>query len=324
MQRPTYITGDYRISKFFNNGSRLVCGTSGLGGVRTGADETGSTDIMLYALERGIRVFDTAPSYSNAQECLGKALKRWNGPLPFISTCVGRLKAGEADEVIVDYRPGMMRKRLVESLDIMGIEKVDLLFLSEPNRIPSDRMDEILDTLKGFREEGLTDSLGIGGNPPGQFYRYVKKEHFDVLSGCHKLNACNLDGLRDYIPLIKQEGIGFYNASVLHMALLGSRLEQFSRERPDSARITNKDVDTAVLASRIAARNNLTLSGMAIRFALSMEESDRVVIGPGKMGQMKEAIDSWEAGPLVENIFNEVIDNIIKFDRQAATKHKQL
>ncbi|HUS87059.1 MAG TPA: aldo/keto reductase [Bacteroidales bacterium] len=316
MQRPTYITGDHSISKYFNNGPRLVCGTSGLGGVCGKTDEAESIDIMLYALERDVRAFDTAPSYNNAQEYLGKTLKRWNGPLPFISTRVGRLKAEKAEDEILDYRPEIMRKSLLESLDLMGIGKIDLLFLHEPYRVPPDKMDEILDTLKGFKEEGLTDFVGLGGNPPIEFHRYVRKENFDVLSGWLKLNACNLDALKIDIPLIKREGIGYYNASVLHAALLGTRLEQYSRERPNSASITNKDVDTAVMASRIAARNRLTLPGMAFRFALSMEESDRVVIGTRKMYQMKEAIDSWNAGPLPEKIFNEIIDNILKFDRQ--------
>jgi len=64
--KPTYITGDYSKSLAFNNQSRLVYGTSALGGVWGKVDQRDSIDSLLYAFENGISVLDTAPSYSNA------------------------------------------------------------------------------------------------------------------------------------------------------------------------------------------------------------------------------------------------------------------
>jgi aryl-alcohol dehydrogenase-like predicted oxidoreductase len=309
--RPTYIKGDYTRSRYFKNGSRLVCGTYGLGGSGGEVDEGESTDIILYALDRGVRVFDTAPSFGNAQHYLGRALDRWSGPKPFISTRVGRLKADEMDKEIFEYSPATMRQSLEESLELIGLEKADLLFLDRPDRIPLDRIDEIIDTLKGFKKEGLVDMLGISGDPEGGVYKYIKKENFEVMSGLHQLNACNLDAMLYNIPLLKTEGIAYYNSSVLHMALLGSKLEQYSRERPDTKWIRNRDVDIAVMSTRIASKNNLSISSMALRYAFSILEADRVVLGARKMHQMEEALDCWEDGLLTEDVFNDVTDNII-------------
>ncbi len=93
MITPTYIHDDFRKNGRFNGGSRLVLGTSGLGGVWGPVDEKESIKAILYALEQGVEVIDTAPSYNKAQEYLGKALQRWNGKRPFISTKIGRLQA---------------------------------------------------------------------------------------------------------------------------------------------------------------------------------------------------------------------------------------
>ena len=112
--KPTYIKGDYKKSSFFNNQSRLVVGCSGLGGVWRPIEEKDAVETLMYALENGVSVFDTAPSYNKSQQYLGKALKQWTGKKSFISTKVGRLKADKAEDCIVDYSPETMRKSVIK------------------------------------------------------------------------------------------------------------------------------------------------------------------------------------------------------------------
>ena len=157
--KPTYIKKDYKKSTFFNNQSRLVLGCSGLGGVWRPIKEKDATDIVLHALENNVRVFDTSPSYNKSEEFLGKALKLWSGEKPFISTKVGRLKADRAEDTIVDYSTETMRKSVYESLETLGIDQIDLLFLHEPHLVPVERMDEIMDCLNAFKKEGIVKSL---------------------------------------------------------------------------------------------------------------------------------------------------------------------
>jgi len=199
MQKPTYID-NYRTATAFQNGGRLVYGTSGLGGVWGKVVKRDSIDALLYAFEQGILVLDTAPSYANAQLYIGLALKEWKGPRPFISTKVGRLRAEDAHTTIMDYTPEGMKRSFYDSLETLGVAKVDLLFLHEPQLVPLDQMGAILDTLKAFRAEGLTDLIGVGGNPTSAFMPYVVAEHFDVVSGFLHLDACNLTALAQQIP----------------------------------------------------------------------------------------------------------------------------
>ena len=309
--KPTYIKGDYKISKFFNNESRLVCGCSGLGGVWRPIEEKDAVGTLLYALENGVRVFDTAPSYNKSQAFLGKAIKLWTGEKPFISTKVGRLKADRAEDCIVDYTPETMRKSVYESLDVLGIDKIDLLFLHEPHLVPVEKMDEIMECLNSFKKEGIVDMLGVGGNPTENFYPHMIKENFDVTSGFLKLDACNLTGFERDIPQIQKENMAYYAASALHMGLLGRRLDQYNEERPNNEWITNLDVDIAVKVNKIAQKHNIPLSRLALRYVFSMEEADRVVVGPSKKEQMVDLLDAWNEGKLPEAIFDEITNNII-------------
>lgn len=308
---PTYIDRDYKKSHFFKNTSRLVCGCSGLGGVWRPVTEKVAVGTLLYAMENGISVFDVAPSYNRGQEFLGKALRESSRKDFFISTKVGRLKANRADHVKVDYNTDAMRKSIYESLDMMHLEHIDLLFLHEPHLAPLDKMNEIMDCLSQFKEEGVVRRLGIGGNPPEEFYPYVRNEYFEVVSGFLKMDACNLSAFSREVPHLKKEKMAYYAASGLHMGLLGRRLDQYARQRPDSEWISNEDVDIALKINELAEMHEMPLSRLAMRYLFSMEEADRVVIGPSNLAQLKDMMQAWDEGKLRKNLFDEITNIII-------------
>ncbi|WP_139955976.1 aldo/keto reductase [Flavicella sediminum] len=314
--KPTYIEGDFTKSEFFNNQSRLVCGCSGLGGVWRPIEESVAVGTILHALENGIRVFDTSPSYNKSQLFLGKALRQWEGEKPFISTKVGRLQAEKADDCVVDYSPETMRKSVYESLDLLGLDKIDLLFLHEPHLVPVEKMDEIMDCLQSFKKEGIVGKLGVGGNPIDRFYPHLIKKNFDVVSGFLKMDACNLSAFERDVPQLKKENIAYYGASALHMGLLGRRLEEYNADRPNNEWITNLDVDIAVEVNKIAKKYDMPLSRLAMRFVYSLKEADRVVVGPTSKEQVSDILSSWNEGKLPEAIFNEIVNVIEEFRKR--------
>jgi aryl-alcohol dehydrogenase-like predicted oxidoreductase len=55
----------------------------------------------------------------------------------------------------------------------------------------------------------------------------------------------------------------------------------------------------------------MPLSTLAHRFAFSIAETDRVVIGARNEAQLKESLKDWELGILPEEIFNELIEGIL-------------
>ena len=309
--KPTYITGDYKKSRFFDNKSRLVLGCSGLGGVWRPIEEKNAVGTLMYALENGVRVFDTAPSYNKSQIFLGKALKQWQGEKPFISTKVGRLKAETAEDTIVDYSTKSMKASLYESLEVLGLDTIDLLFLHEPHLVPLDKMDEIMECLQSFKKEGLVKRLGIGGNPTKPFYPHMVKQNFDVLSGFLKLDACNITAFDEVMPILQKENIAYYAASALHMGLLGRRLEMYAKEMPDSEWISNSDVHNALKVNHIAKKYDIPLPRLALRYVFSIKEADRVVVGPSKQEQMEDLIEAWDEGKLPEEVFDEITTTII-------------
>lgn len=308
MHKPTFLD-DYQTSAAFQGGGRLVYGTSGLGGVWGEVVKRDSIDALLFAFEQGILVLDTAPSYANAQLYTGLALKEWKGPMPFISTKVGRLRAEDAHTTITDYSRDGMRRSFYDSLETLGVSKVDLLFLHEPQLVPMDQIETILDTLKAFRAEGLTDKIGVGGNPTPEFMPYIVKENFDVVSGFLHLDACNLTALDEQLPHFQQESIAYYAASALHFSLLGNRFPIYSTQNPDQW-ISEADQAAAKAVKAIADEQGLSLPSLAQRYLFSIKEADRVVMGARTLQQIESTVADWKAGTLPQELFERITTTI--------------
>ncbi len=304
--KPTYKKNIYE-SEFSAKGSRLVYGTSGLGGVWGEVDAQESIDCLLYAFENGISSLDTSPSYSNSELYVGKALQQWKGNRPFISTKVGRLQSASAFDASLDYSPEGMKKSVLRSLDLLGVESVDLLFLHEPQWAPLDKIDEILDTLQSFKAEGYTKMLGIGGNPSVEFRPYIKGNIFEVVSTFCRMDACNLAAFEEEIAIYQKENIAVYAASALHFSLLGNRFDTYTQTPPtDTEYITEKEIRNAIQVNDIAKKYNIPLATLAQRYLFSIAEATRVVMGARKISQIQSTIEDWKQGALPQEIFDEI------------------
>jgi aryl-alcohol dehydrogenase-like predicted oxidoreductase len=306
--KPTYKANIY-LSDFPAQGSRLVYGTSGLGGVWGEVNPAESVECLLYAFENGITTLDTSPSYSNAEVYVGHALKQWRGNRPFISTKVGRLQADTAFDAKLDYSPRGMRESLMRSLDKLGVDSVDLLFLHEPQWVPLDRIEEILETIQNFKAEGLTKMLGVGGNPSQAFMPYITRDNFQVLSGFCRLSACTLVAAEYELPYLIDHDIAYYAASALHFSLLGNRFEKYTQNPPqDTEYIGEKEIRNAIRVNEIAKKHGIPLSTMAQRYLFSMHEATRVVMGARNIKQIQSTIEDWRQGALPKGIFDEITE----------------
>ncbi|MEO7047534.1 MAG: aldo/keto reductase [Ferruginibacter sp.] len=286
-------------------------GTSGIGGVWGPVNESESIEALLFALDNNIAVFDTAPSYANSEMYVGKALRQWQGKKPFVSTKIGRLKGETAFDMKLDYSYEGMKRSIHNSLETLGLDCLDLLFLHEPHMVPLSDIERILDNLKEFKALGLTNKLGVGGNPTPAFMPFITKDNFDVVSGYLQMDACNLSVFDGEIQQYKENGIAYYAASALHFSLLGNRFEKYNAEGADGQWITEKDLSNAKKVKGLADSLNMSLPALAQRYLFSIAEADRIVMGARNMQQIRATISDWQSGKLPEETFKLITEIIM-------------
>jgi D-threo-aldose 1-dehydrogenase len=285
---------------------RCILGTAGLGGVWGPVDPQESVSTILLALERGINAIDTAPAYGDAEKWIGEALRSWCGNRPQISTKVGRLKSYNALEGNYDYSDYGIWKSVEQSLSTLDVEAVDILFLHEPDQIPREDIERVIQSLLKIKEKGYAKKIGLGGNPPDWFSVYLQPEVFDVIMEYNKLNVCNTIALKENLPYCLTNNIQYFVASPLNMGLLGDRFADFAYKTP--VWLPDNVLQAAIAARKIADEYQIPLRNLAHRFLLSLPFSFKIVIGACNKQQLNETIKDFRQGPLEAELTDKLLN----------------
>jgi aryl-alcohol dehydrogenase-like predicted oxidoreductase len=287
---------------------RCILGTAGLGGVWAKIDPQESVKAILVSLEQGIKAIDTAPAYGDAEALVGKAFRQWKGSLPLVSTKAGRLKSYSATEGSYDYSAGGLEKSVLNSLQVLKVPAIDVLFLHDPSAIPPADAEMVIGKMLSFKDKGYARFIGLGGNSPDWFKKYLTANVFDVVMEYNRLDACCLDALNTTLPCCQSQGMRFWAASPLRMGLLGNCFDTFTQKPPPW--VSAADLACAARLQKIAAQNNLALPALAHRFLLSLPHSFNIVMGAATLPQLLDTLAAIKEGPLPHTLFTEIISNM--------------
>jgi len=108
------------------------------------------------AFNLGINILDTAPSYGDAEEVIGKALDRTGLKGKFhISTKVGEFSS--ENKFFYSSDVNKMNKSFMESLSKLGVNAVDYLFLHHDKLLN----DDVKRFLLSLKDKGLVKKIGV-------------------------------------------------------------------------------------------------------------------------------------------------------------------
>lgn len=285
---------------------RVAFGLAGIGGAWGPVDQGIARETLRHALDLGIRAFDAAPAYGTAEKLLGEALAAWRGERPVISTKVGRLPASDGHEIKFDFSDESMRASLERSLATLGIPRVDLIFLHEPEFVPPSERARVVAAMRQMRADDLVSRIGIAGGHGAGWDGYVETGAFEVVMLFRRLDAAIFDGVAEDVPRLRRADIAIYGASPLHMGLLGSRHDEFVNVRRDW--VWTAPIERAIRLRVLAEKSGMSLAMLAHRFIFSVAEIDRVVIGARSPEELDDAWNAWQAGPLSPELFDAVCE----------------
>jgi D-threo-aldose 1-dehydrogenase len=225
----------------------------GLGGVPLGNEfEVVTDEDAIKALEAswnaGVRYFDVSPWYGLglAERRYGMFLHKQPRDSYVISTKVGKLlkasphnKSKELfpygnspNNVVFDYTADGVRRSLEDSLQRLGIDHIDVLFVhdisSDNVLLPRPWPEEFAVALKGafpalsqMRDEGVIKAWGIGVNTPEPILRVIQESDPDVclLASQYSLIE-HANALNNVFPVARQRGVSFVVGSSLNAGFI--------------------------------------------------------------------------------------------------------
>ncbi len=272
--------------------TRLGFGTAEIGGLFKPVSDDEAATVLAHAWDLGIRYFDTAPlyGYGNAERRLGRALNGRPRDAFVVSTKVGRLLVPrdrvapgadidrQADgrredayytgtppvRVVFDYSADGVRRSLEESLERLGLDRVDIAYIHDPDRHWKPAISEAFPALARLREEGVVRAIGVGMNQAPMLARFAREADPDLLLLASRYTLLDQSALDDVLPLARERGIGIVLGGVMNTGLLvdprpGARYDY--RDAPADV------IDRARRLREICERHGVRLPIAAIRFA---------------------------------------------------------
>lgn len=145
----------------------------GFGGILV-SQETAkfSSEVVAKAIDRGINYFDVAPSYGNAEEMLGPALKPYRKDV-FLACKTGKRTAGEARDELEQS----LRRLCTDHFDLYQLHAVkteeDVRTILGPGGA--------LETFVRAREEGLVRYLGFSAHSEEAAIALMQEFDFETI-----------------------------------------------------------------------------------------------------------------------------------------------
>jgi D-threo-aldose 1-dehydrogenase len=157
-------------------------GSASIGNLYRVVPEEQARGCVEAAWDAGMRYFDTAPHYGVglSERRLGAALADKPRADYVLSTKVGRLlvpnphptgsdlaNAFDTPDTftrVLDYSAAGVRRSLEESLGRLGVDRVDIVFVHDPDDFVEQTRTEALPELARMREEGIVGAIGVGMN----------------------------------------------------------------------------------------------------------------------------------------------------------------
>jgi D-threo-aldose 1-dehydrogenase len=223
--------------------SALGFGGAPIGNLYHAVDEQTAAGAVNAAWRAGVRFFDTAPHYGLglSERRLGRALAARPRAGYVLSTKVGRVLvplaggAGRDPEGFDvpathrrewDFSAAGVRRSLASSLERLGLDRVDVALLHDPDDHWRQAVEEAYPALHELRAAGTVGAIGAGMNQWRMLADLVRHTDLDavLLAGRYTLlDQSALDGL---LPLCATRGVSVIAAGVFNSGLLATATPQ--------------------------------------------------------------------------------------------------
>ena len=292
--------------------SRLGLGGAPLAGLYQGVSDEQAARVVNTYLDHGLGFFDTAPLYGSgvSETRLGAVLSErvrnarvsCDGRGSFVlATKVGRLLVPDpardqdvwSEDLppvgpVFDYSYDGTVRSLDESLTRLGLDKVDILHIHDPDNHYDEAMKGSYRALVRMRDEGVIRAVGVGMNQAKMLARFAQECDFDCFLCAGRYTLVDHTALKRLLPLCEERKIsliigGPYNSGILAQgAVEGAKFDY--RKAPPGIVERVRRVET------VCGRHGTPLKAAALQFPLAHPAVAAVIPGARSPEEVDENV----------------------------------
>jgi D-threo-aldose 1-dehydrogenase len=284
--------------------TELSFGGAAIGNLFTAVTDDAARAAVDAAWDGGIRTFDTAPHYGLglSERRLGAALRDRPRGEYVICTKVGRL-LDPADDVTgadtegfavpashvrrFDFSAGGVRRSLAASMDRLGLDRVDIALIHDPDDHGEQAISEAYPALEKLRADGLVGAIGVGMNQAAMLTRFVNETDIDVVLVAGRYSLLDQSAADGLLPAAERRGVSVIAGGVFNSGLLAAPAAGATY---DYQAASGELLDRALRLEQACARFGVPLRAAAARFPLNHPAIASVLIGARSAAEISDAI----------------------------------
>ena len=270
----------------------LMFGGAPIGGLYAPVSEETAAGTLAAAWDAGIRAFDTAPHYGLgvSERRIGEFLAGRPRNEFTVCTKVGRRLVPATGDVqgeegfydippltrVRDYSRDGVRRSLEESLERLGLDRVDIVLIHDPDDCMGQAADEAYPALAELRAQGAVGAVGAGMNSPGALAWLVERCDLDCVLVAGRYTLLDQSAAEVLFPLCLRRGVAVLAGGVFNSGILAGP--------GDGATYDYAPASPALLARARRLRDacveyGVPLAAAALRFTLRHPAVTAAVVG---------------------------------------------
>ncbi|HEV8281048.1 MAG TPA: aldo/keto reductase [Candidatus Limnocylindrales bacterium] len=293
--------------------TRLAFGGASIGGLFKWVEDEDAVATVRHAWSLGVRYFDTAPlyGYGASERRMGRALADRPRDGFVLSTKVGRLVRdasaiqpgadidrqrldGREDayyvvrepvRMVFDYSADGVRRSLEESLERLGLERIDIALIHDPDEHWAEAIDGAWPALERLRAEGVIRAVGAGMNQSAMLTRFVRETTMDVVLVAGRYTLLDQSGLGDLLPACLERGVAVLVGGVMNSGVLA---DPRAGARFDYAPAPGDVIERARRIGEVCARHDIPLRAAAMQFPIAHPAVASLVAGVRSINHLDE------------------------------------
>ncbi len=283
--------------------TRLGMGTAPIGNLYNPVTDAEAHETVRRSYEKGVRFFDTAPLYGagGSEKRLGEALQGTPRDEVVIQTKVGRIVRPDGS-IYFDYSRDGVMKSLEDSLERLGMDRVDILLVHDPDFENEEAhyrqaLDEAFPTLIELREQGVISAVGAGMNQWEMEWAFARNIDLNCFLLAGRYTLLEQTSL-EFLDWCTENDVsiflgGVYNSGILVTGPVAG------------AKYNYEDAPPEILAKvgrlqEVTERHGVPLHVAALHFAGAHPAIASLVIGSASAGEADDNRAIWDVETPVE------------------------
>jgi D-threo-aldose 1-dehydrogenase len=233
---------------------------------------------------------DTSNEYGNggnSERRIGRAIAE-RGGVP-----KGFVLATKVDPPVgsTDFSGDRVKKSVAESLERLGLERLQLVYLHDPEKISFEAgmaKGGPVEAIVKLRDEGVIEHIGVAGGPIDLMLKYLSTDRFEAVISHNRYTLVD-QSAEPLIEDARRRNVGFVNAAPFGGGMLvkGPDLQPKYCYAPASQATISRVREM----ERLCKAHRVPLAAAALQFSLRDERIVSTIVGMSEPGRIAQTVD---------------------------------